>query len=187
VLKDQGEFAEAETHLREVVERRTAYFGEEHEHTLIALNNLADVLASRGQYGESEALQRRALAIKERVLGPDDRSTLISRHNLGLTLLLSGRYEDALPFFRECAERAPRAYPAGHWSIASFRESHGACLQHLQRFDEAQVELLAALEAMRGSFDDDNPRVQTIQARLHDLYVAWHKPDEAAKYPTGQQ
>lgn len=186
VLEQERKFGEAEPLLREVVRRRTAEFGEDNEQTLTTLNNLAMLLTNQGRHDEAEPLHERVLAIKERVLGPNDRSALTSRHNLALSRLLRGHLDDALPLFRECAERATEAYPPGHWVIAKFRESYGTCLHLMKRWSEAEPELLRALEQMRAAFPESDARVQSIVDRLHDLYVAWGKPEEAERWKSSK-
>ena len=182
VLEQERKFGEAEPLYREVLQRRMAEFGDDHEQTLIVLNNLAMVLTNTGRHAEAEPLHERALAIKVRVLGPGDRSTLTSRFNVGLSRLLQGRLEAALPEFRECAERAPEAYPAGHWMIAKLRDGYGSCLHLLGRWSEAEPVLLEAHAQMRAVFPVTDVRVRAIAERLSDLYAAWGKPEEAARW-----
>lgn len=186
VLDQQRKYGEAEALYRDVWKRRAAEFGEEHEQTLIVMNNVAMVLTNTGRHAEAEPLHEHALAIKERVLGPSDPRTLTSRFNVGLSQLLQGRLEDALPHFRECAERAPEAYPAGHWMIAKLRDGHGSCLHLLGRWSEAEPVLLRAHAEMSAVFPASDPRVRAIVDRLHDLYVAWEKSEEAARWTTAK-
>ena len=58
----------------------------------------------------------------------------------------------------------------------------GAALTGLRRYSEAEKLLLASLPALAGSPIADLP--QRGRARLAELYTAWGKPEEAAKYAT---
>ncbi len=65
-------------------------FGEEHENTLTAMNNLAENLRALGHFDDALALYKYQLDICNRVFGDDDLSTLTSMQNMAAVLRESG-------------------------------------------------------------------------------------------------
>lgn len=49
-------------------------------------------------------------------------------------------------------------------------------------FEEAERLALGALEIVLRHYDTSAPRVQRVYTTLAQLYEAWGKPDEAARY-----
>jgi tetratricopeptide (TPR) repeat protein len=70
-LWGQGKFDDAERLHRDELANIEQKRGSDHPSTAIALQGLADVLASSGRQGEAIALYQRALAINERSFGPE--------------------------------------------------------------------------------------------------------------------
>ena len=61
-------------------------FGEEHESTLVAANNYADLLICLERFEEAKALLRRTMPVARRVLGESHDLTLLMRWSYGDTL-----------------------------------------------------------------------------------------------------
>ncbi|MEA2686984.1 MAG: hypothetical protein QOE93_2179, partial [Actinomycetota bacterium] len=64
----------------------TATFGEDHTHTLVAANNLAETLRSQGDIAAAKTLHERVLEAHRRLRGPEHSDTLTSTSNLAATL-----------------------------------------------------------------------------------------------------
>lgn len=69
--------------------------------TLIALDNLGQVLEKQGKNAQAEALIRRALTAREKVLGRRDPDTLVSINNLAIVLNNLGKHADAEAMHRQ--------------------------------------------------------------------------------------
>jgi len=173
VLQQQDRFEEAEVLYRRVLEPGRAVFGEEHFELLAWEHNLAAVLEKRGNPGEAERLYRRGLEAATRKLGERHESTLITLHSLARAVARQGRHADAEPLFRRLVEACAGSGEDG--LRAKARESYGACLLELGRYAEAETELLAALEANQAA-------PSSVERRLEALYLAWGKPELAARY-----
>lgn len=61
-------------------------FGNEHQYTLAAMNNLAATRRDLGLLAEAQALQERVLKAVQDVFGNEHPDTLVSMHNLAITL-----------------------------------------------------------------------------------------------------
>ena len=75
-----------------------------------------------------------------------------------------------------------RIFPEDDWSVGATRSLLGAALTALARYSEAETVLLEARRDLDGSASPPGRDVDATNARLVDLYVAWGKPDEAARY-----
>jgi tetratricopeptide (TPR) repeat protein len=76
-----GDFAKAESALRETLALQEKQYGREHPAVADTLANLGALYLSSGKYSAAEALYKRAIAIEEKTLGPE---------NSGIARLLSG-------------------------------------------------------------------------------------------------
>jgi hypothetical protein len=78
-----------------VLETRRAKLGKEHPYTLLAMVNMAIVLAAMGHHDEAMALIRLGLPVAERNLGPDHIGTLFGRQTLACILVQCEKYAAA--------------------------------------------------------------------------------------------
>jgi tetratricopeptide (TPR) repeat protein len=93
-----------------------------------------------------------------------------------------GRDAEALALARDALETAEASLPRGHLKIGRYRQYLGQCLTALDRFEEAERELLAAHDSLRGQQGDGHPYTQAAVFDLIDLYEAWGKPAQAAEW-----
>ena len=75
-LKRQGQHAEAEEMLREVLAVRKRVLGADHTDALTTASNLATSLSRQGKHAKAEEMQREVLAVRKRVQGADHPDTL---------------------------------------------------------------------------------------------------------------
>jgi tetratricopeptide (TPR) repeat protein len=196
-----GKLSEAEPYLREAMEKRRRVLGDEHPHTLISINNMGLLLQaqamlpeaepmrmhvrhSRGpdaqaRLAEAEPYMREALKGLRRVLGDDHPHTIGRIHNLGSLLRDQGRLSEAEELFAETVRRARRALP-GNWLIGKYLMRHAQTLAALQRFEQAQVEMVEAQEILAAVLGPADARTNVSITALAELYEAWHaaEPDK---------
>ena len=101
---------------------------------------------------------------------------------LGTSLLKAGKPEDAESLARRCVQVRKRVLPEGDWQVAEARNLLGACLQAQSRFEEAEGLLLQSLDVLRERRGTSDAHTRTANRRLAELYAAWGRPEEAAKY-----
>jgi tetratricopeptide (TPR) repeat protein len=101
ILQNKGRLAEAEKIFREVMDTRVIVQGDEHWHTLIAINNVAVCLHKEGKSEEALAFYKRSADGFRRLFGPNDYRCLHIVNNMGLVLLDLGRTREAEEIFRE--------------------------------------------------------------------------------------
>ena len=101
---------------------------------------------------------------------------------LGTLFLRAGEEERAAELACECVELRRRALPEGHWQIAEAQSLLGASLTARRGYKDAEEQLLQSLDVLRLSRGAADEHTRTAQRRLAELYAAWGRPGQAAKY-----
>lgn len=180
VLYAKGDRKEAIQMLRDSVAMRRRGQGPGHPDVAGGETSLAYWLTSTGDHAEAEELLTEALAIRRKALGdehPRVGATLATQANL---FVAERRYGDALTVSTEALRILRLSLPDDHWQVAMAKNVQGAALTGLGRYAEAEKLLLQSLPSLAGAPIHDLP--QRGRARLAELYAAWGKPEESAKY-----
>jgi tetratricopeptide (TPR) repeat protein len=173
---DQGQYAEAEKILRNVIEVRTHVLGSEHPDTLRSHNSLDYALWKGGKYTEAEADFRELIKWEEKVLGPEHPDTLLSRHGLAITLDLQAKYAEAEAQFRALIKTEERVLGAEQPSTLRSRMELAITLYEQGKYQEAEVQLRALSETEEKVLGAEHP--ETLRSRSN-LAVALY---EQGKY-----
>lgn len=184
ILADQGKSAEAEVLLRKAIDGLDASSGEDHPETVAVRNILVGILLQQGRLEEALALARDNLAIQRHVLGAHHPDTLMSVNNIGGIAGALGRAAEVETLLQQGLRDSEQFLPADHGVTVYLRFSYGQCLCFLERYPEGEPLMLRALSELRVSRPDD-PAIPSMEADLAAMYLAWGKPDEAAKYTPG--
>ena len=180
VLDAQGDRKAAIAMLSKAVDMRRELLGPEHPDIAGGDTSLAYWLTSTGDYADAGMLLDEALAIRRKALGaehPRVGATLATQANL---FVAEGRYQDALDTANEAIRILRINLPDDHWQVAMAKNVEGAALAGLGRYAQAEKLLLQSLPSLAGSPIHDLPA--RGRARLAELYAAWGKPEESAKY-----
>jgi tetratricopeptide (TPR) repeat protein len=90
------------------------------------------------------------------------------------------RFDDALSLAREAQKLLKENLPDDHWRVAQAKNAEGSALAGLGDYDEAEPLLLSSLAGLE---EAPIPALaQQARQRLARLYIAWGRPQEAAKY-----
>jgi len=148
-----GLYQRAEQHARRAVELRTQIVGPDHQDTLDAMSDLADISRRQGKLDQAEKMDREILETRRKVLGPDHLDTLQSMHNLGIVLYSLGRYPEAENLTREAWEGKRRILGREHPDTLKSMNNLALALLQLGRYPEAETldrELLQTLRRVKG-------------------------------------
>jgi len=184
-LDESGQYEEAERYYRGAIEIFRSAYGGESSDLLTTITNLAlllDLYLER--YEEADALYREALVIAEGLLAPNDLQLVLSRYSYAaFRCEVFGDVEFAVPEIEAALPIVAEHYRPEHIRVAAIRSMLGYCLTDLGRFEEAEQELLAALDSLAGT---DGPEARQREAkareRLVRLYEAWGRPERADMY-----
>jgi serine/threonine-protein kinase len=181
----KGEYAEAETLMREALDLTRKFVGANHPQVATRLNYLASLLLLRGNYVEAEAAVRSALEIQQRVLPEGHVDFARSWTIMGEILTRKGETSRAEIFLRRALEIQTRTPPKNHWETyykALTESALGECLTVQRRYAEAELLLVESHDTLSSRFDARDPQIIAASRRLVSLYEAWRKPDRAAQY-----
>jgi non-specific serine/threonine protein kinase/serine/threonine-protein kinase len=173
---------DAESLLRSTLETATRDLGEEHPLTLNAMQLLSALYDDMGRFEDAERLARSSLDIRRRTLPPDHPSVLTSMSNLARLYMKQGDYARARPLLAEAVAGSRRSLPEGHWYQGVYLLRYGECLLGEQAYQQAEAALLESHRILAANLGGQHSRTVAAAAVLVDLYDAWDRPDEAARW-----
>jgi len=179
LLFHQGQYSNAATVLRTVVEFRTRALGSEHPDTLKSRNIFSLALMREGKYAEAEAQYREVIKLQGRILGPEHSDTLSSRHGLTAVLFAQGKYADAEGQNRENIKITERLLGPEHPDTLVNRSDLAITLQNEGKYSEAEVqyrEVIKLQEKVRGP---EHPETLNTRCNLAVLLDQQGKYSEA--------
>ena len=179
----QGKLDEPEGLLREaqglyrstIGENSTAYGG--------AIGCLSWLHFLRGEYAQAEAEMGVAAVIARASQTPEGEQDYVGgRLLLALAITRLGKPAEAEPELRRCLELAKTNHLNGNASPATASGALGECLLDQHRYAEAEPLLLADYDHQGKSPAEKMPQLTDPGRRLHDLYIACHRPADAARF-----
>jgi eukaryotic-like serine/threonine-protein kinase len=177
--------AEALPPLEKGLRLAPAKLGPDHPHTRDALYGLAWLYDDEGMPDRAEALFTQFLESNRRVHGPGHPEVAGALAQLGRNLLRQRKYADAEPLLRESLAIRQEKVP-DDWRTFNTQSLLGGALLGRQRYAEAEPLLRQGYEGMRRGETripaDGKPRLAEALERVVQLYEAWGKPDEAARW-----
>lgn len=181
-LTIKGDYAKADTALREAEELNRNAVGEKHYFTAMAIIYLADNSCEQGDFDRALGEINRAIAIQKEILKEGHIDFARSWSILGKILTRSGEPARAEEPLRNALALRTKALKPGHSATAFTQGLLGECLAAQNRYEEAETLLLESHTAMNKAMGANDPRVQKARLRLFKLYEAWGRPEQAAAY-----
>jgi serine/threonine protein kinase/tetratricopeptide (TPR) repeat protein len=146
---------------------------------------LATTYDRLNQFAKSELLHRDVLGQARQQFGPNDPRTLEALARLGWNLLHQKKFMEAEPLLRECLALREKKQPE-EWSTFDTKSMLGGALLGQQKYAGAEPLLLQGYEGMKQREAkipaDGRGGLSEALERLVQLYEAWGKKDEAAKW-----
>ncbi len=172
----KGEYARAESLLREAKELNLQTVGEKHLFTVMSTIYLADNYCEQGDYNRALIEINRALAIQRETLQAGHIDFARSWTILGKILTRKGEPASGEQHLRNALALRVKALKPGHSAIAGTQGALGECLTTQRRYADAEPLLSASHNALEANLGARDPRTQKAQRRLAALYEAWQKP-----------
>jgi serine/threonine protein kinase/tetratricopeptide (TPR) repeat protein len=167
----------------EWLSRSRQKLGSDHEYTLYGLSQLADTYVEANEFDRAVPLYRELLDVQSRKLPADHSVRANTLATLGECLLGAGKATDAEPVLREClAIRERKELDA--WTTFHAKSMLGRTLAAQKKYADAEPLLLQGYKGMKEKAIGARARSRLTEAleRLVQLYDAWGKKDEAAKW-----
>ncbi len=160
-----GRYDEAERLTAAALADMRRILGDDHPETLIAVNNLAVIYKDLERYAEAEPLYLENLESGTRILEthPENLPALV---NLGSFYMAQDRWEEAHALADRAVDTFTGIMPAGHVGIAFARMTRGLSSLELGRLREAEIDLMAANDALRPIFPPDHRHLMNIRTKL---------------------
>ncbi len=182
---NQNRLTEAESVWREALEGFRRNLTPDHPTTLASLNNLGVLYRDLKRFDESESTFRELLTARRRLVGDEHLDVAQTLGELAETLIRQERFADAEPLLREALVIDAAKQP-DNWGHSLDQMRLAASLLGQQKHAAAEPLLLAAYQGFTKSRELLPPwgkkyLLETVQ-HLVELYDAWDKPDEAAKW-----
>jgi thioredoxin-like negative regulator of GroEL len=181
LLSNQQRFTEAIPLLREALRIRRSALGAEARDVAEAQATLAGALRRSGALREAEVLAREALATNLKLLGGNSEEVASGRKDLGSLLCSSRPTAAALELLKDAADYYDRHPQANARDAAVTRGDYGECLLKARRLQEAEAQLTSAHEHLVQLGPGHRLAKQSAK-RLADLYSAWNRPGDAARF-----
>jgi serine/threonine-protein kinase len=181
-LTEKGDYAEADTNLREAEAIQRKFLNPSSLWLGDNLRNQAISYYQQGRYAESLSKVTETLKIYRETFGThyDNYPTALIIN--GLILAKTGQPQEGEKILREAVKIRTESLPKEHYWVALATSALGECLTIQKRYNEAEPLLLNSYEGLKISQGPDNPRTTIALQRLINLYEAWNKPDQAARY-----
>ena len=179
---DKGDLGDAETRLREAAEGLMRHPASWADWILL---EIALLLHEEGRLGDAESMLRKTIDLYRHDGGTHwpNQSTLEAQAALALLLKNQGKLSEGERLAKEALEFAERLHRDDPWQGATkYRESYGACLMALERFEEAEPYLLEAFDGIRKVVWHEHIQARRSIQKLIDLYTAWGKPEKAKEF-----
>ncbi len=169
-----------ETAARGVEQRRFR-----HEYANRIIPNTIRAYEEAKQFDRAEAWQRKWLAHVQKQAGADSPAYAAELAALGLNLLQQQKWADAEATLRDCLAIRQQQQPDA-WTTFNAQSMLGGALLGQKQYAEAEPLLLAGYAGLkeRAAKIPANGKLRLPEAadRLVELYAAWGKPAEAAKW-----
>ncbi len=112
----------------------------------------------------------------------NDGSMVMANFVLGASLTRVGRASEGEPYLRAALTSLDPDDPADFRSYDTVETTLGECLLAQKRYAEAEPFLLTGYDKSKQKYGPSSPEAARAAACLHDLYLAWNKPEQAARF-----
>lgn len=172
---ERGDYAQAETVLREAIARGERHAGLDHPIAVEAIDQLAYVMMVTQRYAESESLRKRALAMRKAA----HLDITPSATALASLMMMQGRLDDADSYLQEARAFLRLAYPLDQAAFARNDMRMAMLLRARGKYTDAEVLLKQALGVLERSPAGNEDPVFEILDALGGVYLQTQRIDEA--------
>lgn len=177
-----GRYEDAKPLMERSLETRRRELGDEHDLTLVSMNNLALLRVYMGDLEQAEALYREALEVRRRTLGVEDERTLTLMTNLGNLLRSQGRSAEAEPLLVATVEGRRNLLGDEHRNTLIAINSLGYLRIEQGRYEEAEPYWREAYETGTRVFGAEDPDVAIWTNNMGGLAQVLGKYGESEGY-----
>ena len=169
----------------QTLDLRKAISDVQHPDTVSLMRDLADAYLAAEQPEKALPLFDGFIAGHRGRFAPDDPGFASILAGVAFNLLQHRQYPAAETYLRECLTIREKKFP-DDWRLFNTKSMLGGALAGQKKFQEAEPLLVEGYSGMKQREAKIPPaaksRLSEALRRLVDLYTAWEKPEEAAKW-----
>jgi len=180
-FKDLGLYPDAQPHLERAVELRTKVQGQEHQDTLTAMSDLADLYLDQGKFAAALALHTKVLQSRRRILGVEHPATLMSLGRVATVYEKQGQWSQAEAIQSQALEISRRVLGEEHPD--TLQAMGGLAIIHVREKQVPQAEVLDAkvVEILTRVRGEEHPETLTAMNNLAQIYFEEGKDAQAER------
>jgi len=182
VLNTTGKHEEALDVSRKALALHRKLLGNRHPLIAIDLKNIGLSARKLGNYDFAVETLQESLALYRDLYSDEYANLVYPMTDLALALRGKGDYVEAESIAAQAVGLSARASGGDHRNTGSARMIHGMCLLELDRYKEAEAELLEAHSVLSTSIGETHPQTLDAARNLVEVYEKLGKPEKAAKY-----
>jgi len=162
---------EAEALGREAVELSLQQYGDEHEQTILSMNNLLTSLRAQEKLDEAEVLARSLLTVSRKLYGEQTDATTVALMNLATIMRARHAPEPALDMYRQVVELRRMPELSDELELAKALGGEGVSLFDLGRANEAEAPLRECLKIRERNQPANHPSIMMVRNALGAVLV----------------
>jgi tetratricopeptide (TPR) repeat protein len=174
MYRSQGRLDEAEQLLLQVLE-----LADDHENTMVGLQNLGTTYSLQGRWEEAEQLLLQAVEIGKKADGAYSDSTLSAMRYLGRFYLDQGRLHEAERTFAQTYGDSQTVLGSDHPATLSNMRDISRVYVKQGRLDEAELAFSRVQESMSTFLESDHLKALSNEEDLARVYLKQGRLDEA--------
>ncbi|MEO1130214.1 MAG: serine/threonine-protein kinase [Planctomycetota bacterium] len=180
--RNRGQFADAITLHRRVLDGRRRILGPDHEFTISSTRNLAIALEDATELEEAGSLFREAYTRAREAFGDEDERTFDIGAALASHLLTIAQYDEALELIERTLTSQRRMLGDSHPETLSSINKLAAVLDTIGRYEEAEALYRECLEGQIELYGEGDSLVLRSTGNLGYILNLQGKSEEAEKY-----
>ena len=138
VMKENGEWNNAEQLEVQIMDMRKKLLGAEHPHTLISMANIVVTYKNQGKWIEAEQLEVQVMDMRKKLLGAEHPDTLSSMANIAATYRNQGKWIEAEQLEVQVMDMRKKLLGAEHPDTLTSMKNLTVTYQNQGQFNEAE-------------------------------------------------
>jgi len=181
VMKENGDWNNAEKLEDQVMDMRKKLLGKEHPSTLKSMANLASTYHKQGRWNEAEQLEIQVMDLMKKLFGAEHLSTLNSMANLARTYRKQGRWDEAEQLEVQVMDISKKQLGAEHPDTLKSMSNLGKTYHEQGRWNEAEQLNVQVMDKRKKLLGAEHPETLKSMGILASTYHELGRWNEAEK------
>ena len=179
VMKENGDWTNAEHLEDQVMNMRKRLLGVEHPYTLTSMENLAITYRNQGRWNKAEQLGIQVMDMRKRLFGSENLDTLKSMANLTITYRNQGRWNEAEQLAVQVINMRKGLVGAEHPDTVTSMANLASIYWHQGRWNETEQLNVQVMDMRKKLLGVEHPDTLTSMLNLASIYRTQERLNEA--------